>query len=102
MNVLDTLNSYGTGLITLYNFRSDNESALITQESTTFSTLIHGVYPGSEIKFGTILSKINAFLQLTGTQFLTKIDTDSKLCVFHPFNVLLPIRTEGYWVVHDE
>ncbi len=123
LNVLDTLNSYstsssilndttsqnqntiftlGTGLSTLYNFRSDNESALTTQESTTFSTLIHGVYPGSEIKFGTILSKYNAFAQLAGIEFLTKIDTDSKLCVYHPFNVLLPIRTEGYWVVHDE
>ena len=39
---------------------------------------------------------------MTGTEFLTKSDTDSKLCVYHPFNVLLPIRTEGYWVVHDE
>jgi hypothetical protein len=72
------------------------------QESTTFSTLIHGVYPGSEIIFGTILSKSNAFTQGIGTEFLTKIDTNSKLCVYHPFNVLLPIRTEGYWVVHDE
>ncbi len=73
MNVLDTLNSFGTGLSTLYDFRSDNESALITRESETFSTLIHGVYPGSEIKFGTILSKNNAFGQLTGTEFLTKL-----------------------------
>ena len=39
---------------------------------------------------------------MTGTEFLTKIDTESKLCAYHPFNVLLPIRTEGYWVVHDE
>jgi len=123
LNVLDTLNSYSTslsilndttsqnqntlitlstGLSTLYNFRSDNESALITQESTTFSTLIHGVYPGSEIKFGTILSKNNAFLELTGNEFLTKVDTESKLCVYHPINILLPTRSEGYWVVHDE
>ncbi len=43
------------------------------RESTTFSTLIHGVYPSSEVKFGTILSKNNAFLQLTGTEFLTKL-----------------------------
>ncbi len=39
---------------------------------------------------------------MTGTEFLTKIDTDSKLCAYHPFNVLFPIRTKGYWVVHDE
>ncbi len=92
----------GTGLSTLYNFRSDNENALITQESTTFSTLIYGVTPGSETKFGTVLSKSNAFAQGITTEFLTKIDTDSKLCVYHRFNVLLPIRTEGYWIVHDE
>ncbi len=94
MNVLDTLNSFGTGLSTSYNFRSDNESALITRESATFSTLIHGINPGSEIKFGTILSKNNAFAQLTGTEFLTKTDTDSKLCVYHPINILLPTRSE--------
>jgi hypothetical protein len=39
---------------------------------------------------------------LTGTEFLTNIDTESKLCVYHPINVLLPTRSEGYWVVHDE
>jgi hypothetical protein len=99
---LETLNSFGTGLSTLYNFRSDNESALITRESTTFSTLIHGINPGSKIKFGTILSKSNASTQGIGTEFLTKIDTNSKLCVYHPLNVLLPTRTEGYWIIHDE
>ena len=31
INVLETLNVYGTGLSTLYNFRSDNPEALITQ-----------------------------------------------------------------------
>ncbi len=92
----------GTGLSSLYNFRSDSESALITQESTAFSTLIHGVYPGSEIKFGYILSRNDAFAQVYATEFLTKIDTNSKLCVYHPFNILLPIRTEGNWIVHDE
>ena len=111
LNVLSTLNSYstsltslyssteeienvlitlGTGLSTLNNFRSDNESALITQESTTFSTLIHGVYPGSEIKFDTVLSKSNVISQGTGTEYLTKIDSNGKLCVYHPYNVLLP------------
>jgi hypothetical protein len=48
------------------------------------------------------LSKNNAFLELTGTEFLTKVDTESKLCVYHPINILLPTRSEGYWVVHDE
>ncbi len=82
LNVLETLNSYGTGLSTLNNFRSDNENALITRQSTTFSTLIHVVYPGSEIKFDTVLSKNNAFTQGTGTEYLTKIDSDGKLCSF--------------------
>ncbi len=37
------LTTLGTGLSTLYDFRSDNESALRTKESTTFSTLIHAI-----------------------------------------------------------
>ena len=36
VNVLETLNIHGTGLSTLYNFRSDNPSALITQEKYNF------------------------------------------------------------------
>jgi len=122
-NVLETLNSYntnlsnlfdsneenknalitlGTGLSTLYNFRSDNANALITQESTTYSTLVHGVYPGSEIKFNTVLSINNAFTQGTGTEYLTKIDSNGKLCVYHPYNILLPQKLADYWIVHDE
>ena len=31
-----------------------------------------------------------------------KIDSNGKLCVYHPYDSLLPIRTEGYWIVHDE
>ncbi len=89
LNVLETLNSFGTGLSTLNNFRSDNESALITQESTTFSTLIHGVYPGSEIKFDTVLSKSNVMTQGTGTEYLTKIDSNGKMNVYHKYNTIL-------------
>ena len=123
LNVLETLNSFGTSisslnnstsenengivslgssLSTLYNFRSDNEDALMSKASTTFSTLIHGVYPGSEILFDTVISKSNYITSITGNECLTKIDSDGKLCVYHPFTVLLPIRTEGYWIVHDE
>ncbi len=35
----------------------------------------------SEIKFDTVLSKSNVMTQGTGTEFLAKIDSDSKLCV---------------------
>ena len=31
-----------------------------------------------------------------------KIDINGKLCVYHSSNILIPIRTEGYWIVHDE
>ncbi len=75
---------------------------MITQESTTYSTLVHGVYPGSEIQFNTVLSINNPFSQGTGTEYLTKIDSDAKLCVYHPINILLPTRSEGCWIVHDE
>ena len=101
INVLETLNVYGTGLSTLYNFRSDNPEALITQESTSFSTLIHGVYPGSEIKFDTILSKSNYVTQ-GGNKCLTKIDGDGKLNVYHKYNEIIPLYAEKYWIVHDE
>ncbi len=53
---------HGTGLSTLYNFRSDNPSALIIQDSTTYSTLIHGIFPGSEIKSDALLSKSNVII----------------------------------------
>ena len=59
LNVLETLNTHGTGLSTLYNFRSDNPVAIVSQDSTSFSTLIHAFYPGSEIQFDTILSRSN-------------------------------------------
>jgi hypothetical protein len=73
----------------------------MSQASTTFSTSIHGVYPGSEILFDTLLSNSNYTTATTGNACLTKIDSNGKLCVFHPF-ILLPKRTEGYWIVHDE
>ena len=100
LNVLETLNIHGTGLSTLYNFRSDNPEALITQDTTTFSTLIHTFYPGSEIKFDTILSK-NRF-PIEGNTCLSKIDQDGKLNVYHKYDILLPSKPDNHWVVHDE
>ena len=100
VNVLQTLNIHGTGLSTLYNFRSDNPDALITQQASTFSTLIHGVYPESEIKFETLLSKSN--YEIEGNKCLTKIDTSGKLNVYHKYDELLQSKEEGYLVVHDE
>jgi hypothetical protein len=74
----------------------------MSKASETFSTLIHGVYPGSEILFYTVISKSNYTTSITGNACLTKIASDGKLCVYHPLNILLPIRTEGYWMVQDE
>ncbi len=67
---------HGNGLSTLYNFRLDNPSALITQESTIYSTLIHGVYTGSEIKFDRILSNSNVLS--AGNSCWTKDDSIEK------------------------
>jgi hypothetical protein len=39
---------------------------------------------------------------ITGNACLTKIDSSVQLYVYHPFNILFPIRTTGYWIVHDE
>jgi hypothetical protein len=33
---------------------------------------------------------------------LSKVEEDSKLCVYHPINVPLPTRGAGFWIVHDE
>jgi hypothetical protein len=38
LNVLETLNIHGAGLSTLYNFRSDNPKAMVSQDSTSFPT----------------------------------------------------------------
>ncbi len=100
LNVLETLNIHGTGLSTLYNFRSDNQDALVTKDSADFSTLIHGVYPGAEIKFDTVLS--NSQSGTEGNIYLTKIDTNGKLNVYHKYNALIPLKLQEYWVVHDE
>jgi hypothetical protein len=100
LNVLETLNIHGTGLSTLYNFRSDNQDALVTKDSSDFSTLIHGVYPGAEIKFDTVLS--NSQSGTEGNIYLTKIDTNGKLNVYHKYNALIPLKLQEYWVVHDE
>ncbi len=43
--------------------------------------------------FKIISSVINRF---------SKIDKYGVLNVYHPSNILLPNRTPGFWVVHDE
>jgi hypothetical protein len=37
-----------------------------------------------------------------GNSVLIKVDSDCKLNVFHKYNILLPLRTEGYWDVYNE
>jgi hypothetical protein len=46
--------------------------------STTYSTLIHDVYPGQEIKFDNLLSKFSVLTAETGYEFLTKINSIDK------------------------
>ena len=45
------------------------------------------------MKFHEISSVIDCF---------TKIDKRLFLNVYHPANILLPTRTAGFWIVHDE
>ncbi len=52
--------------------------------------------------FDTLLSNSNYITSASGNACSIKIDANGKLCVYHPFNILLPIRTEWYWIVHDE
>ena len=37
-----------------------------------------------------------------GNIYLTKIDTNGKLNVYHKYNALIPLKLQEYWVVHDE
>ncbi len=90
-NTLQIINNHTTNLSTLYNFRDDNPNALITLEDD--STIIHGILSSSEIKFKMVSSIIDCF---------TKIDNPGELNVYHPYNVLLPNRLAGFWVVHDK
>ncbi len=49
MNVLDTLNSFGTGLSPLSNFRSDNRSAAPAAWRGGFGTCVQGGRPQTQI-----------------------------------------------------
>jgi hypothetical protein len=91
LNTTQIVNNHTTDLSTLYNLRDDNPNALITLEDDV--TAIHGILPNSEIQFKTVSSIIDCF---------TKIDKYGILNIYHPPNVLLPNRTPGFWVVHDE
>ncbi len=76
---------------TLYNFRSDDPDALPTQDLTSFSTLIHGVYPGSKIQFDTLSPRSN--ILTAGNSVLTKVDTVGKL-FFYKYNINPPLKME--------
>jgi hypothetical protein len=56
-----------------------NLNALITLENDI--TKIQGLTPQSEIQFNIENSIIDC---------LSKVDKDGKLCVYHPYNILLP------------
>ncbi len=104
LNVLSTLNSFGTNLSTLNTTISDVENTLVTH-GTSLSNLnalitlenditkIHGLTPQSEIQFN---------IEGTIIDCLSKVDSNGKLCVYHPYNVLLPQKLDGYWIIHDE
>ena len=56
-----------------------------------------GYKNGEEVKAA--LAKLQA-LSKSGTN--VKVDKDGKMCVYHPYNILLPQRLAEYWIVHDE
>jgi hypothetical protein len=57
---------------------------------------------GGEIIFDTLTSISNVLIGVENNTCLTKIDTMGKLNVYHSYDVLLPLKLEGYWTVHDE
>ena len=109
-NIFQTLNNYSTDLTTLFN-NDLNTTQIINNHTTDLSlfnslinivdnsTAIHGV---EDIIFVTPLSNSNAASGASQSACLTKIDPLGKLNVFHPFNMLLPTKLQGNWIVHDE
>ena len=109
-DILQTLNNYSTDLSILFN-NDLNTTQIINNHTTDLSlfnslinivdnsTAIHGV---EDIIFVTPLSNSNAAGGITQSACLTKIDPLGKLNVFHPFNILLPTKLQGNWIVHDE
>jgi hypothetical protein len=91
LHVLDVLNIHKTGLSTLYNFRSDNSNSFVRLIGT--SILVHSPLASSNSNFLGGASQ---------SACLTKIDETGKINVFHPYNILLPNKLQGFWVVHDE
>jgi hypothetical protein len=103
-NILQLLNAYGTNFSNLNNTISNVQNTLVTH-GTSLSNLnalitledditkIHGLTPQSEIQFNIEDSIIDC---------LSKVDKDGKMCVYHPYNILLPQQSAGYWIVHDE
>jgi hypothetical protein len=92
LNVLSTLNSFGTNLSTLDTTKADVENTLVTHETSVSDlnalitlendiTKIQGLTPQSEIQFNRENSIIDC---------LSKVDKDGKLCVYHPYKILLP------------
>jgi hypothetical protein len=118
LNILNVLNSFGTnitnlnsstiqnqnqinihetGWSTLYNFRSDNSNAIVSLSGP--SILIRSP---SETLFDSSISNSNFSDGSSQSAILTKIDETGKINVFHPYNILLPNKLQGFWVVHDE
>ena len=99
-NIIDTLGYLNFSVSSLSELRADNIYTMISQEQTTMSTLINGVYPESEIKF--LVNTASNNLISTQSVCHTKINTDGVLNVYHDNDVTLPTRSEGWWEVHDE
>ena len=78
----------------LFNLNQYTNSYPIIYKDTTNSTIlkITGVDTTSEIKFDT----------MAGNQVITKIDNTGKLKIYHPADITLPNRSEGWWYIHDE
>ena len=91
------INIHETGLTTLYNFRSDNSNAIVRLSGP--SILIRSPL---ETIFDSSISNSNFLAGASSSACLTKIDETGKINVFHPYNILLPNKLQGFWVVHDE
>ena len=99
-NILDSLGYLNSSVSTLSELRADNIYTMISQEQTTMSTLINGVYPESEIKF--LVNTGSNNLISTQSTCYTKVKTDGHLNVYHVEDITLPTRVKGWWNVHSE
>ncbi len=103
INILDLINNDISGNINIINnklidlsnnliyFRIDNPEKIIFYDLSSNKIIIKQIDTNNEILFRNFFN-----------QNYTKIGNDSELYIYHDLDITLPLRSAGFWNVHDE